>query len=341
MTGGAVLSIRGLTTVFPTAHGEAAAVVGVDLDLRPGEVLGLVGESGSGKSVTLRAILGLVHPPARVTGRVLWHGRDLLTLSPAALRRVRGGEIAMIFQEPMTALNPVLPIGLQIGESLRAHTGLGRRARRDRARELLDLVGIPAASRRLDDYPHQFSGGMRQRAMIAIALASEPKLLLADEPTTALDVTIQDQILTLLLQLRDRLGMSVILVTHDLGVVAQSCDRMAVMYSGRVVETGPVGAVFDRPRHAYTLGLLGSVPRGDGPRQPLRSIEGTPPSLTDRPRGCAFAPRCSYAMPHCRAEVPVLAPVGPEAAVACYESLRVMATPVIPAGLSLSDPGAA
>ncbi|KGM30000.1 ABC transporter ATP-binding protein, partial [Inquilinus limosus] len=180
-------------------------------------------------SVTLRAVLGLVRPPGRVGGQVLWQGRDLRTLPEPALRRVRGGEIAMIFQEPMTALNPVLPIGLQIDESLRTHTDLGRRARRDRARNLLDLVGIPAAARRLDDYPHQFSGGMRQRAMIAIALASEPKLLLADEPTTALDVTIQDQILTLLLQLRDRLGMSVILVTHDLGVVAQSCDRMAVM----------------------------------------------------------------------------------------------------------------
>jgi peptide/nickel transport system ATP-binding protein/oligopeptide transport system ATP-binding protein len=320
-----VLSIRGLTASFPTSRGEAAAVAGVDLDLRAGEVLGLVGESGSGKSVTLRAILGLVRPPVRIAGQVLWQGRDLLTLPPAALRRVRGGEIATIFQEPMTALNPVLPIGLQIDESLRAHTQLGRRARHDRARELLDLVGIPAAAKRLDDYPHQFSGGMRQRAMIAIALASEPQLLLADEPTTALDVTIQDQILTLLLQLRDRLGMSVILVTHDLGVVAQSCDRMAVMYAGRVVETGPVAAVFRQPRHAYTLGLLNSVPRGDGPRQPLQSIEGSPPSLTDRPPGCAFAPRCAFATPHCRAELPVLTAAGHDAAVACFETDRVSA----------------
>jgi peptide/nickel transport system ATP-binding protein/oligopeptide transport system ATP-binding protein len=320
-----VLSIRGLTASFPTSRGEAAAVAGVDLDLRAGEMLGLVGESGSGKSVTLRAILGLVRPPVRIAGQVLWQGRDLLTLPPAALRRVRGGEIATIFQEPMTALNPVLPIGLQIDESLRAHTSLGRRARHDRARELLDLVGIPAAAKRLDDYPHQFSGGMRQRAMIAIALASEPQLLLADEPTTALDVTIQDQILTLLLQLRDRLGMSVILVTHDLGVVAQSCDRMAVMYAGRVVETGPVADVFRQPRHAYTLGLLNSVPRGDGPRQPLQSIEGSPPSLTDRPPGCAFAPRCAFATPHCRAELPALLPIGPDAAVACFETERVAA----------------
>jgi peptide/nickel transport system ATP-binding protein len=320
-----VLSIRGLTATFPAGGGEAAAVAGVDLDLRAGEVLGLVGESGSGKSVTLRAVLGLVPPPGRVGGQVLWLGRDLMALPEAALRRVRGGEIAMIFQEPMTALNPVLPIGLQIDESLRTHTGLGRRARRDRARELLDLVGIPAAARRLDDYPHQFSGGMRQRAMIAIALASEPKLLLADEPTTALDVTIQDQILTLLLQLRDRLGMSVILVTHDLGVVAQSCDRMAVMYAGRVVETGPVAAVFERPRHAYTLGLLGSVPRGGGPRLPLRSIEGAPPPLIDRPPGCAFAPRCAFATQRCRAERPVLEPAGPDAAAACFESARVAA----------------
>jgi len=320
-----VLSIRGLTATFPASGGEAAAVAGVDLDLRAGEVLGLVGESGSGKSVTLRAVLGLVRPPGRVGGQVLWQGRDLRTLPEPALRRVRGGEIAMIFQEPMTALNPVLPIGLQIDESLRTHTDLGRRARRDRARELLDLVGIPAATRRLDDYPHQFSGGMRQRAMIAIALASEPKLLLADEPTTALDVTIQDQILTLLLQLRDRLGMSVILVTHDLGVVAQSCDRMAVMYAGRVVETGPVAAVFERPRHAYTLGLLNSVPRGGGPRLPLRSIEGAPPPLTERPPGCAFAPRCAFATPRCRSERPALESVGPDAAVACFESDRVAA----------------
>ncbi|MGK9170224.1 ABC transporter ATP-binding protein [Inquilinus limosus] len=321
----AVLSIRGLTVTFPTAQGQAAAVAGVDLDLRAGEVLGLVGESGSGKSVTLRAVLGLVPPPGRVGGQVFWQGRDLLALPEPALRRVRGREIAMIFQEPMTALNPVLPIGLQIDESLRAHTGLGRRARRDRARELLDLVGIPAASRRLDDYPHQFSGGMRQRAMIAIALASEPKLLLADEPTTALDVTIQDQILTLLLQLRDRLGMSVILVTHDLGVVAQSCDRMAVMYAGRVVESGPVAAVFEQPRHAYTLGLLGSVPRGGGPRLPLRSIEGAPPPLTGRPSGCAFTPRCAFAGPRCRTDLPELEPAGPDAAVACFESARVAA----------------
>ena len=252
-----LLEVSGLTTRFRTARGTLTAVDGVSLELRPAEILGLVGESGSGKSVTLRSILGLVRPPGSVSGRVSWRGEDLIAMSERRRRGVRGAQIAMIFQEPMTALNPVLPVRVQIEENLKAHTRLDARARSARAVELLELVGIPAAARRLDDYPHQFSGGMRQRAMIAIALASEPRLLLADEPTTALDVTIQDQILKLILDLRARLGMSVILVTHDLGVVAQSCDRMAVMYAGRIVETGPVVDVFARPRHAYTLGLLG------------------------------------------------------------------------------------
>jgi len=257
----ALLEVRDLVTSFPSGAGPLAAVAGVSFDLRAGEVLGIVGESGSGKSMTLRSILRLVHPPGEVTGSVRWKGKDLLAMPAGALRRTRGAEIAMIFQEPMTALNPVLPVGLQIEESLRAHTPLDAAARRRRALELMDLVGIPDAARRLRDYPHQYSGGMRQRAMIAIALASGPELLLADEPTTALDVTIQDQILTLLLDLRDELGMSVILVTHDLGVVAATCDRMAVMYAGRIVETGTVAEILDAPRHAYTRGLLGSVPR--------------------------------------------------------------------------------
>jgi oligopeptide/dipeptide ABC transporter ATP-binding protein len=324
------LRVRGLTTTFETARGTAVAVDNVDLDVAPGEVLGIVGESGSGKSVTLRSIMRLVHPPGRVTGQVEWQGRDLIALSREELRRVRGGEIAMIFQEPMTALNPVLPVKLQIEENLVAHTSLNARERRARAIELMNLVGIPAPERRLDDYPHQFSGGMRQRAMIAIALASSPKLLLADEPTTALDVTIQDQILKLLLELRDRMAMSVVLVTHDLGVVAATCDRMAVMYGGRVVETGPVAEIFASPRHPYTRGLLGSVPRGGAERTLLRSIEGTPPSLTEMPAGCAFNPRCSFAVARCRVERPPLTDLVQGRRAACFRQDAVAeAEPVL------------
>src|SRR4051812_31191458 len=285
---GSALKVRGLTTTFATSRGLAIAVDGVDLDVAPGEIVGLVGESGSGKSMTLRSIVRLVREPGKVAGRIYWQGRDVMTMSGGELRKLRGAEIAMIFQEPMTALNPVLPISLQIEENLRAHTALDARARRARAVELMEIVGIPAAARRLEEYPHQFSGGMRQRVMIAIALASSPKLLLADEPTTALDVTIQDQILKLILDLRDRFSMSVLLVTHDLGVIAATCDRMAVMYAGRIVDPAPVAATFAEPHHPYTRGLLGSVPRIGLERTPLPSIEGTPPSLIALPAGCAF-----------------------------------------------------
>jgi oligopeptide/dipeptide ABC transporter ATP-binding protein len=246
-------------------------------------------------------------------------------MSDEELRRIRGSEIAMIFQEPMTALNPVLPVGLQIEESLLAHTSLDRRGRRARALELMNIVGIPAAERRLNEYPHQFSGGMRQRAMIAIALACSPKLLLADEPTTALDVTIQDQILKLLLDLRDRLSMSVVLVTHDLGVVAATCDRMAVMYAGRIVETGTVADVFAQPRHPYTRGLLGSVPSGNAVRTMLSSIDGTPPSLTALPAGCTFHPRCGFATDECRRERPPLTAVAEGRMAACFHQHEVAA----------------
>ncbi|MDX7950520.1 ABC transporter ATP-binding protein [Lichenihabitans sp. Uapishka_5] len=321
---GAALTVRGLTTRFLTPAGPVTAVDNVDLDLAPGEVLGLVGESGSGKSVTLRSLIRLVRPPSRTTGEVVWDGRDLMKLPEARMRDVRGGAIATIFQEPMSALNPVLTVGRQIDESLRAHTRLGSRERRERATDLLDLVGIPAPASRLGDLPHQFSGGMRQRAMIAIALAGEPRLLLADEPTTALDVTIQDQILKLILGLRERLGMSVILVTHDLGVVAQTCDRVAVMYAGRLVESGPVGALFAAPRHPYTRGLLGSVPRAGTERRPLLSIEGTPPSLAAMPAGCAFHPRCSFQTERCRHDAPPLAPVTPDRRAACWHQDRVL-----------------
>jgi peptide/nickel transport system ATP-binding protein len=315
--GDAGLSVRGLTTRFVRGRDSVTAVDHVDLDLYPGEVLGLVGESGSGKSLTLRSLLRLVRSPGVVEGSVVWKGRNLLALPEAHLREVRGRDIALIFQEPMTALNPVMTVERQIEESLSAHSGLSSRERRARAIELLDMVGIPAAADRLSDYPHQFSGGMRQRVMIAIALASNPKLLLADEPTTALDVTIQDQILKLILNLRERLGMSVVLVTHDLGVVAQTCDRVAVMYAGRIIESGPVAPVFARPAHPYTRGLLGSVPHGGRERQPLVSIEGTPPSLGAMPPGCAFHPRCNFRIEACTQQRPELVEIGQGRANAC------------------------
>jgi oligopeptide/dipeptide ABC transporter ATP-binding protein len=318
-----VLSVRGLRVAFGTPRHELVAVDGVDFDVGASEVLGLVGESGSGKSMTLRAILRLVKGSGRVSGQVLWRGRDILGMAEPDVRRVRGGEIAMIFQEPMSALNPVLTIGAQIRENLEEHTELDAAARQRRAVELLDLVGIPAAKSRIEDYPHQFSGGMRQRAMIAIALASNPKLLLADEPTTALDVTIQDQILKLILRLRRDLNMSVVLVTHDLGVIAQTCDRLAVMYAGRVVEAGPVTEIFARPRHAYTFGLLNSVPRGGALRQPLSPIGGQPPALSERPAGCAFAPRCPFAVPECGAAPPPLVGVAPNHDSACLQHRRI------------------
>ena len=319
------LSVRDLTTSFETSAGRVNAVDHVSFDVMPGEVLGLVGESGSGKSVTLRSIMRLVHAPGRISGSVMWQGRDLLKLSSEELRKVHGGQIGMIFQEPMTALNPVLPVGVQIDENLRAHTKLDRPGRTKRALELMDLVGISEARRRLKDYPHQFSGGMRQRAMIAITLAGSPKLLLADEPTTALDVTIQDQILKLILELRRELMMSVLFVTHDLGVVVATCDRLAVMYAGRIVETGPVRDVFRSPHHAYTRGLLGSVPRSGAERTMLLSIEGTPPSLAAIPNGCAFHPRCSFATDVCRTVIPALTEVAPARLAACHHADLVAA----------------
>ena len=319
-----LLSLRGVGV----AIGAARPVDGIDLDIGAGEVMGIVGESGSGKSLTLRAILRLLPPAATLSGQVLWRGQDLVTLSEPAIRAIRGREIAMVFQEPMTALNPVLTIGLQITESLAAHLGLRGRAATRRAAELLDLVGIPGAVGRLGSYPHEFSGGMRQRAMIAIALASGPKLLLADEPTTALDVTIQDQILKLLLRLKAELGMAVAIVTHDLGVVAGTCDRVAVMYAGQVLETGAVDSVLRDPAHAYTLGLLGSLPGTQQARQRLVGIPGSPPDLADPaavPPGCRFAPRCSFVRPECEAAIPPLARVAPGHASACIRAEAVRA----------------
>ena len=319
------LLVSNLSTTFGHHGSEVTAVDDISFRVMAGEVLGLVGESGSGKSVTLRSIMRLMPPHSSVSGQVLWQGRDLMSMTDAHLRRVRGGEISKIFQEPTTALNPVLPISVQIEENLRAHTTLTGPGRAKRSLELMDLVGISDAKRRLTQYPHQFSGGMRQRVMIAIALASNPKLLLADEPTTALDVTIQDQILKLILDLRDELKMSVVLVTHDLGVVAATCDRMAVMYAGRIVESGAVSKVFGQPSHAYTRGLLGSVPRSGTERSQLLSIEGTPPGLMHRPTGCAFHPRCTFASERCRSETPVLLPMAPGHEAACFHSDRVIA----------------
>ena len=318
-----LLSVRDLRVQIPTPGGVLEAVRGVSFDLKPGEVLGLVGESGSGKSVTLRALLKLHRAPIRVSGEVRYGGEDLLKVSEQRLRAVRGGQISMIFQEPMTALNPVLTVGAQILENLFEHKHLRGKAALERATDLLDLTGIPSPRARLNDYPHQFSGGMRQRAMIAIALASEPKLLLADEPTTALDVTIQDQILRLLLRLRGELGMSVILVTHDLGVVAQACDRVAVMYGGRLMETAGVVELFARPRHAYTLGLLSSLPDVGAHRTPLRPIPGGPPDLRNLPGGCAFAPRCTYVTGACLGAEPPLQTVDPGHNSACVHHDRL------------------
>ena len=319
------LQVRGLQV----AIGSARPVDGIDLDVAPGEVLGIVGESGSGKSLTLRAILRLLPPTAAIEGAITWAGRDLLGLAEPQMRAVRGGEIAMVFQEPMSALNPVLTIGLQITESLQVHRGLRGEAARRRAAELLDQVGIPDARRRLSNYPHEFSGGMRQRAMIATALAGAPKLLLADEPTTALDVTIQDQILKLLLRLKDELSMSVVIVTHDLGVVAGTCDRVVVLYAGRVMEAGPVDAVFARPAHAYTLGLLRSLPGAAQARSRLDGIAGTPPDPRALPPGCRFAPRCGFAIDACRTKTPGLVAIGPGRLSACIRADVIQREPAV------------
>ncbi len=320
-----LLRVDSLRVRFTTPRGTIQAVDGMGFAVNAGEVVGLVGESGSGKSVTLRAVTRLLRRNAAISGQVWWRGRDLLALPEPALRAVRGREIAMVFQEPMAALNPVLTVGQQIEEGLAAHGSLDARGRRARALELLDLVGIAAGPQRLGAYPHEFSGGMRQRAMIAIALAPQPKLLLADEPTTALDVTIQDQVLQLLLRLARDLGMAMVLVTHDLGVVAETCSRVVVMYAGRTAEAGPVADVFAHPRHAYTAALLRSMPR-DGPaREPLTPIPGQPPRL-DRPvPGCPFVPRCGFAEDRCSTVAPPLAEVAPAHRAACWAADRLAA----------------
>ncbi|MGY6632909.1 MAG: ABC transporter ATP-binding protein [Alkalilacustris sp.] len=308
-----VLDVRDLKTVFRTRGGEVHAVNSVSFQLRPGELLGVVGESGSGKSVTMMSLLGLLPmPPAEVRGgTVMFGGRDILKSSPRELRRLRGREIGFIFQDPMTSLNPVFTVGFQIMEPLRKHMGLKPEAARVRAAELLELVGIPDARKRLKDFPHQFSGGMRQRVMIAMALACDPKVLIADEPTTALDVTIQAQILELVKELRQKLGMAIVWITHDLGVIAGIADRVMVMYGGQVVEQAPVRALFADPRHPYTRALLQTVPSVRGERAPkLKVIEGQPPLLGAHPSACPFRFRCDKAHDRCGRENPLRRPVG-------------------------------
>ena len=319
----ALLEVENLSVTFATPRGLVPAVAQASFTVGAGEVLGLVGESGSGKTVTLKAILRLLRASAQIGGKLLWRGEDILAMRPERLRALRGREIAMIFQEPMTALNPVLKIGVQIDEMLVAHTDLDRGARRRRAIELLDQVGIPAAATRLGQYPHEFSGGMRQRAMIATALAAKPSLLLADEPTTALDVTIQDQILTLLASLTSELGMAMILVTHDLGVVAQTCDRVCVMYAGEVVEAGAAADVFEHPRHGYTSSLLATIASALAPRSLLDAIPGQPSPPGILREGCAFAPRCRYVEDGCREGRMELRDIAPGHSSACLAEARI------------------
>ncbi len=318
---GTLLEVRGLETRFFTQDGVVHAVNGISYSMDEGETLAIVGESGSGKSVSVLSILRLIpQPPGKITGgEVLFEGKDLLKMSNSEIRKVRGNRIAMVFQDPMTSLNPVLTIGFQVMEALELHLGMNKHQARERAAELLQMVGIPDAASRLDDYPHQFSGGMRQRVMIAMGLACNPKLLIADEPTTALDVTIQAQIVELVKQLQKEIGMAVIWITHDLGVVAGLADRVIVMYAGNIVEEAPVKELYDNPRHPYTLGLLDSVPRMDRPRKKkLTPIEGLPPDLLEMPAGCPFAPRCKYRTDRCLEERPTLRTVAPNHRIACW-----------------------
>jgi oligopeptide transport system ATP-binding protein len=316
-----LLEVKGLQTQFFTQDGVVKAVDGISFYVNEGETLGIVGESGCGKSVSVLSVMRLIpQPPGKIVGgEVLFEGQDLLKISDNEIRKVRGNKIAMIFQDPMTSLNPVLTIGRQIEEALELHMGMNKEEARKRSAELLSMVGIPEAENRLDDYPHQFSGGMRQRAMIAMGLACNPQLLIADEPTTALDVTIQAQIVELIKRLRDELGMAIIWITHDLGVVAGLADRMMVMYAGHAVEEAPVKEVYADPRHPYTIGLLGSLPRLDELREDrLISIEGLPPDLIDLPPGCPFEPRCAWSVEKCREIRPELEPVGPRHRIACW-----------------------
>jgi oligopeptide transport system ATP-binding protein len=316
-----LLEIEDLETHFLTQDGEVHAVNGISFSLESQETVGVVGESGCGKSVTMLSVLRLLpSPPAKTTGKyALFHGRDLLKMSDEQIRKVRGAQISMVFQDPMTSFNPVLTIGRQISEPLQAHLGMSMDDANKRAAELLDLVGIPRAKDRLRDYPHQFSGGMRQRAMIAMALACKPQILIADEPTTALDVTIQAQIIDLVRHLRDEFGMAIIWITHDLGIIAGLAQRVIVMYGGYFIEEAPVKELYSNPLHPYTLGLLGSLPRIDrDERRDLVTIEGLPPVLFEKPGYCPFVSRCKFAVEHCQHENPPLRELEPGHRVACW-----------------------
>jgi peptide/nickel transport system ATP-binding protein len=326
----ALLDIRGLKTHFKTEDGWVHAVDGVDISVERGETVCVVGESGCGKTVTAMSVLKLLPmPPGRiVAGQVLWQGRDLVPLDAEGMRKVRAKEIAIVFQEPMTSLNPVYTVGQQIAEVVREHGGFSRKSALDHAAEMLKLVHIPQPERRIHDYPHQFSGGMRQRVMIAMALSCNPQLLIADEPTTALDVTIQAQILELLNELKSRLGMSILLITHAMGVVAEMAQRVVVMYAGKVVEEASATELFARPRHPYTQGLIRSIPRIDRAatqRVRLESIAGNVPKLLDPPEGCRFAPRCKYAIPACTSATPPLRQIVPDHKVACIRAEEIAA----------------
>jgi oligopeptide transport system ATP-binding protein len=316
-----ILDVQGLETTFKTPEGIIHAVNGVSFGLAEGETLGVVGESGCGKSVTMLSVLRLIpSPPGKVeAGKAFFSGQDLLKMSNEEIRHVRGAQIGMVFQDPMTSLNPVLTIGKQLEEPLMLHIGMNKNQARERAAELLSMVGIPNAKERLNDYPHQYSGGMRQRVMIAMALSCSPQILIADEPTTALDVTIQAQIMDLVKRLREELGMAIIWITHDLGVVAGLAQRVLVMYGGFIIEESPVKELFANPEHPYTIGLLGSLPRVDETeRTKLFSIEGQPPVLFQKPQSCPFAPRCKWVIDRCWNENPPLLDVGPQHRAACW-----------------------
>jgi oligopeptide transport system ATP-binding protein len=320
-----LLNVQGLETVFKTREGTVHAVNGVSFTLKEGEVLGIVGESGCGKSVSMLSLLRLIPmPPGQImAGQAFYQGKDLISMTEDEIRSVRGAQIGMVFQDPMTSLNPVLTIGKQLAEPLLLHMGMTKKEALDRSVELLRLVGMPQPQDRLDDYPHQFSGGMRQRVMIAMALACNPQLLIADEPTTALDVTIQAQIVDLVKRLRDELGMAIIWITHDLGIIAGLAQRVIVMYAGYIIEEAPVKELYSNPLHPYTLGLLGSLPRMDesGHRR-LVSIEGLPPTLLEKPKYCPFSPRCRYSIEQSFCENPPLVQVGPEHRVACWVDVK-------------------
>ena len=313
-----LLAVENLRVEFPTRRGTLVAVHDLSFDIAPGEVLGVVGESGAGKSITGAAIIGLIDPPGRIAaGEIRLAGRRIDNLPYTEMRRIRGREIGAIFQDPLTSLNPLYTVGRQLIETIRTHLDMNETAARDRAIGLLEEVGIPAAARRIDHYPHQFSGGMRQRVVIALALAAKPRLIVADEPTTALDVSIQSQIIELLKRLCREHGTAVMLVTHDMGVIAETADRVAVMYAGRIVEIGPVADVIHRPQHPYTVGLMGSIPSIIDEREQLTQIDGSMPRLTALPAGCAFHPRCPHAFAHCREARPELVAVGATRA-ACW-----------------------